>query len=106
MSSRVVQVDIHGQRYAVRSDLDPQYIGELAAYLDDRMQSAARELASADALRIAVIAALNITDELFRARADTVGAEGQIRLRTAEIERLVDTVLEEARANTPLLHRA
>ena len=30
MSSRVVHVDIHGQRYAVRSDLDPQYIAELA----------------------------------------------------------------------------
>jgi cell division protein ZapA len=98
MSSRVVQVDIHGQRYAVRSDLDPQYIGEIAAYLDERMKSAAREVASADPLRIAVIAALNISDELFRTRAEAVGAQGHLQTRTAEIERLVDAILDEAKA--------
>jgi cell division protein ZapA len=95
--SKVVQVDIHGQRYAVRSDLDPQYISELALFLDERMQSASRELSSADPLRIAVIAALNIVDELYRARADSAGSEQRLRLRAQEIERLVDAVLEDAR---------
>jgi len=95
--SKVVQVDIHGQRYAVRSDLDPQYINDLALFLDDRMQSAARELSSADPLRIAVIAALNIVDELHRARADSAGSEQRMRVRAQEIERLVDAVLEDAR---------
>ena len=98
MSSRVVNVEIHGQRYAVRSELEPQYVGELASYVDDKMRQAARELASADPLRIAVIAALNLTDELFRARADSVGVEGALLSRTAEIERLVDAVLDEAKA--------
>jgi cell division protein ZapA len=95
--SKVVQVDIHGQRYAVRSELDPQYINELATYLDDKMRSAARELASADPLRIAVIAALNIVDEVYRARADSRGTEHRLHERAAEIERLVDAVLEDAR---------
>ena len=98
MSSRVLHVEIHGQRYAVRSELDPQYIGELAAYLDEKMRAAARELASTDPLRIAVIAALNISDEVFKARADASGADGRMRTRTAEIERLVDAVLDEAKA--------
>jgi cell division protein ZapA len=96
--SQVVQVDIHGQRYAVRSDLDPQYINELAAFLDDRMKAAARELSSADPLRITVIAALNIVDELHRARADSAGSEQRMHLRAEEIERLVDAVLEEPHA--------
>jgi cell division protein ZapA (FtsZ GTPase activity inhibitor) len=97
MASRVVHVDIHGQRYAVRSELDAQYIAELAAYLDEKMRMAARELSSADSLRISVIAALNVVDELFRARADASGLEGQVLARTAEIERLVDAVLDDAR---------
>jgi cell division protein ZapA len=95
---RVVQVDIGGQRYAVRSELDPQYIGELAEYLDEKMRAAARELSTADSLRIAVIAALNVTDEVFRARADSLGVEGQLHARAIEIERLVDAVLDEAKA--------
>ena len=96
MTSRVVHVDIHGQRYAVRSELDPQYVGELASYLDARMQMAARELSSSDPLRIAVIAALNLADELFRARADTAGLERRVQVRAADLERIVDGVLAAA----------
>ncbi len=96
-SERVINVDIHGQRYSVRSELDAHYITELAAYLDEKMRAAAHELTSADPLRVAVIAALNLADELFRARTDSAGADGQLRARAAEIERLVDAVLDEAR---------
>jgi cell division protein ZapA len=93
MSTRVVHVEIHGQQYAIRSDLDPGYIGEIAAYLDEKMRLAARELASTDPLRVAVIAALNIVDELRRARADTSGVEGRLNARAADIERILDAVL-------------
>ena len=95
MKSRVVHVQIHGQQYAVRSDLDPQYISELAAYVDDKMRQAGREIATADALRIAVIAALNVADELFRARSSS--AESQWLSRTADLERLVDEALAPPR---------
>lgn len=93
MTTRVVTVEIHGQRYAVRSDLDQAYIAELAAYLDQKMRLAADELSSADSLRIAIIAALNLADELYRARADGAGVEGRVLEKAAEIERLVDAVL-------------
>ena len=94
---QVVHVDIHGQRYAVRSDLDPQYIGELAAFVDEKMRLAAQELATADAAKVAVLAALNIADEVFRTRAEAHGVERQFISRTADIERLVDEVLAGAR---------
>ena len=94
---RVVQVDIHGQQYSIRSELDPQYIGAIAAYLDEKMRLAARELTSSDPLRVAIIAALNIVDELHRARADTTGVEGRLLARAADIERIVDAVLTEVR---------
>ncbi|MGE5834345.1 MAG: cell division protein ZapA [Acidobacteriota bacterium] len=98
MSSRVVNVEIHGQRYAVRSELEPQYVGELASYVDEKMRQAARELASADPLRVAVVAALNIADDLYNARAESSGTEGRLLARAADIERLVDAVLAEPAA--------
>jgi cell division protein ZapA len=97
MSTRVIHVDIHGQRYAIRTELDPQYIAELAAFVDDRMRLASRELASSDPVRLAVVTALNIADELSRARADATGTETRLLSRAADIERLVDSVLTEAR---------
>ena len=98
MKGRVVHVVIHGQRYAVRSDLDPSYIADLSAYVDEKMRLAAKELQSGDPLRVAVIAALNVADELYRARADGSGIEGRYVKRTAEIERLVDAALGQVRA--------
>jgi cell division protein ZapA len=98
-ASRVVQIEIHGQQYAVRSDLDPAYISQLAEYFDEKMRLASIEVQTADSLRIAVIAALNVADELFRARADGRGIEGRVLTRTAEIERLVDAVLDGARTS-------
>jgi cell division protein ZapA len=95
---QVVHVDIHGQRYAIRSELDPQYVGELAAYVDGQMRQAAAELSTTDAQKISVVAALNIADELFRARADSRGAEGRLLARAIEIERMVDAALHDVRA--------
>jgi cell division protein ZapA len=96
--SGVVHVDIFGQRYAVRSGLDPSYVGEIAAYLDEKMHAASRELSSTEPLRIAVIAALNLADEIFRARAESEGTDGQLRARAERIERLVDAALVGARS--------
>ncbi len=100
MKTRVINVDIHGQRYAIRSELEPQYIGEIAGYLDEKMQMAARELTTADPLRVAVIAALNVADELFRARALSTESAGEWTSRAAAIEQLVDTILVEARVKS------
>jgi len=91
--TRVVHVDIQGQRYAIRSALDPKYVAEIAAFVDQRMDLAGRELATNDVVRIAVISALNIADELFRTRQDS--AEGRFQARAADLERLVDAALDE-----------
>ena len=40
--SRVIHVEIHGQRYPIRSALDTQYVAELAAFVDEKMRLAAQ----------------------------------------------------------------
>ncbi len=91
--SRVVYVDIHGQRYPIRSGLDPEYVAELAAYVDDKMRLAARESQAGDTLKLAVLAALNIADEFFRACDDVQSDQATISRRTAALERIVDLAL-------------
>jgi cell division protein ZapA len=92
--SRVVTVEIAGQRYPIRSSLEPTYVAELAAYLDEKMRLAARETTSGDSLKIAVLAALNVADELFRCR--TAQGNPQWRQRAEELERLLDEALAPA----------
>lgn len=91
--ARVVSVEIGGQRYPIRSALDPEYVARLAAYVDDRIRKVAEETPSADWVRIVVLAALNIADELFQCREATLAEDGQVRARTEAIERLIDLAL-------------
>ena len=65
---RVIPVEIQGQRYPIRSVLDPEYVMRLALYVDEKMHAAADTTPTGDSLRLAVLAALNIADELFRCR--------------------------------------
>ena len=65
---RVVHIEVHGQRYPIRTTLDPSYVQDLAAYVDRKMALAAEASPSSDMLGLAVLTALNIADELFRAR--------------------------------------
>ena len=93
MSERVVHVEIHGQRYPVRSSLEQSYVTELAAYVDEKMRLAMRECPQGDSLKIAVLAALNIADEFFRARDDMRSGHDSLAHRAGELERMLDLAL-------------
>jgi cell division protein ZapA len=92
-SSRVVNVDIHGQMYPIRSGLDPAYVAELAAFVDEKMRLASRESPAGDTLKLAVLAALNIADECFRARDDGRRRQDDVAHRAEELERMLDLAL-------------
>jgi len=89
----VQSVEIAGQRYPIRSGLDPEYVSRLAAYVDDKMRAASDSTPTSDTLRLAVLAALNIADELFRCRDSNEARDGELAERAGELERLLDRVL-------------
>jgi cell division protein ZapA len=90
---RVIPVEILGQRYQIRSSLEQEYVMRLAAYVDEKVRAAAEATPSGDSLRFAVLAALNIADELFRSRDLTRDRAGALAERAGELERLLDRVL-------------
>lgn len=90
---RVVHVQVHGQRYPIRTTLEPKYVQELASYVDRKMALAAEASPSSDMLGLAVLTALNIADEFFRARDAQRDEAGSIAERTLALERLVDEAL-------------
>jgi cell division protein ZapA len=89
----VVSVEIRGQRYPIRSALDAQYVAGLATYVDEKMRAAGESTPSGDTVRLAVLAALNIADELFRCQEAQQARRGALAERTEALERLVDAAL-------------
>jgi cell division protein ZapA len=90
---RVVHVEVHGQRYPIRTSLDPQYVEELAQFVEARMALALKSSPSSDAVGLAILTALNITDEYFRARTALSNTSGTMSARAEELERIVDQAL-------------
>jgi cell division protein ZapA len=90
---QIVPVEIDGQRYPIRTALDPAYVTRLAAYVEAKMRAASDSTPTSDSVSLAVLAALNIADELFRCRQTSETRDGQIAQRAGEIERLLDRML-------------
>jgi len=81
-----IRVEIYGQTYSIRTDVDPDYIRQLAHALDAKMRALGRQSGTADIRRLAVLTALNLTDELQQLQRI---AESQRRTVSAEVvERL------------------
>ena len=93
MDEEVISVEIHGQRYPIRSSLEPEYVARLAQYVDEKIIAAAASTPTSDVLRLAVLAALNVADELFRCRDANRARSGELAARAGELERMLDRVL-------------
>ncbi len=64
-----IQVEIFGQKYSLKGGADAEYIRELADIVDSRMKEVQRGTGTADGYRIAILAALNLADDLYRSRS-------------------------------------
>jgi cell division protein ZapA len=93
--SGVVTVEIGGQRYPIRSGLDPAYVGELAAYVDKKMRAASDAAPTTDMLGLAILVALNLADEYFRARQHQ-SSQGELNERALRLEQLLDQILDNS----------
>jgi cell division protein ZapA len=59
-----VRVEIYDQSYNLKGALDEEYVAELGRYVDGKMRAVGQSARTTDTLRVAVLAALNIADEL------------------------------------------
>ena len=87
------KVVIYNQTYSLRSEHDPDYIHQLAAHVDQCMNEIARAGMTVDSLRVAILAALQITDELYQARKEIQTTEEAIAERSAKYADLLDQAL-------------
>jgi len=100
---QAVSVEIYDQIYNLRGT-DPAHIEKLAALVDTKMRAVSAQGATVDSLRVAVLAALNIADELYAMReryATMAGSAEQVstlRSRADSLSGLLDSVLEERKA--------
>ena len=92
--TKTTEVEIYGQRYAIRGDADEAYIRRLAGYVDGQMRHLAEGLNTTTPSKLAVLTALNLAHQLFEAEKKRVQGE-------ADIERRMVTLMESLEEQVP-----
>jgi cell division protein ZapA len=92
-SKNVVQVQIFGHSYTIRGEADHEYIMEVSAYVDRKMREITERLPVASLSKVAILASLNIADELFKERVQRDDQSRQLNARAARLNEVLDDLL-------------
>lgn len=85
--AKPIEVDVYGYKLILQPTGDEQYARDLALYVDEQMQNIARGSTKSAPATVAILAAMNIADQLFQ--QERRQQEGE-----AEIERRAEGLLE------------
>ncbi len=89
-----IRVEIYNQTYNIRSDGDSEYVTGLAEFVDRRMREISSGTLTVDSLKVAILAALHIADELHRLKRLHEQADSQLASRSAECAEMLDRILK------------
>ncbi|MGQ0693976.1 MAG: cell division protein ZapA [Nitrospiraceae bacterium] len=92
--TKTIDVEIYGQRYAIRGDADDAYIRRLAHYVDDQMKHLAEGMKTATPSKLAVLTAINLAHLFFESEKKRAQGED-------DIERRMVTLMESIEEQMP-----
>ena len=86
-----IKITIFGQEYSVKAPADPTYIKKIADYVDTKMREVQSGFSSTQSSnRIAILSAMNITDELFNARKQGDSESNEVEEKITSLIELID----------------
>ncbi len=93
MVKTLTRVEIYDQSYSIAGDNDAEYVRRLAAQLDTRMRQVARQAKVVDSLRVAILTAMNLADELEALQVRHERLEHSVREKAAACHAILDRAL-------------
>ncbi len=100
MEKRQLRIEVLGTSFTIQSSESPEQLARLSSYVKARIEEVKSRYAFADPLTVAVLAALNIADELFKTR-DGRDTDSQGEEIENVAERLINRMDDELLDHTP-----
>lgn len=89
----ILKVRIYGTEYMIRGQADAEYIKTVAEYVNKKMLEVNKTIDIDSSLKVAILATLNITDELFRERAEKERLKMELEEKIQRLNALLDRPL-------------
>jgi cell division protein ZapA len=90
MNFNRVKVAIFGQTYTIDGDAPKEHILKLAEYLNDKMEEVRQNSSINNPVQIAILAALNVTDEYFQLKKLKAGTDSEVEKRALALISMLD----------------
>ena len=85
--TKTIEVEVYGQRFTLQGEADEAYIHELAKFVDGHMRTLTQNMKTGTPTKLAILAAINIADQLFQQQRQQQAGE-------VEVDRLTKSMLE------------
>ena len=94
-TTTATEVEIFGSVYHVRGEKNPEYLHSLAEMVDRKMREIGQHVSTVDISKIAILAALNLADELVQCRTEQEGERADIEAKATELAEGLDEALKQ-----------
>jgi cell division protein ZapA (FtsZ GTPase activity inhibitor) len=91
MAKSRIKVDLLGTSFHVHAEEESDYLATVVSYLREKVEEVRREATMADPVKIALLAGLNLVDELFKERSRRGGSVSDPEIGRIT-ERLIETI--------------
>ncbi len=88
-NKKFTEVEIYGEIYKIVNDASPEYTQSLAKYVDEKLKEISQNTSFVSPVKVAVLAALNIADDLFKVKKKLQTEEEIIKKETDNLCRLI-----------------
>ncbi len=91
--TKTIEVEVFGHRFSLQGEGDEAYFHELAEYVDAQMRTLAKQTRTSTPTKIAILTAINVTDQLFRQQRKDSG-DSEMERRAQLLVEVIDEHLE------------
>jgi len=92
--TQTIEIEVFGHRFSLQGEGDEAYFHELAEYVDAQMRTLAKQTRTSTPTKLALLTAINITDQLFRQRHHKDHGESEMERRAQLLVEAIDEHLE------------
>ncbi len=92
--AKTIEVEVFGHRFSLQGEGDEAYFHELAEYVDGQMRTLATQTRTSTPTKLAILAAINITDQLFRQQRQENSGASEMERRAEMLVEVIDEHLD------------
>ncbi len=97
-----MSLELFGQRFTVVSDADEERVRDIVDYVNRRLEAIRDASSRVQTDQIALLAALNIAEELFEERNKATTLRRKVRERSVKLLSAIDAVARDIESTPPI----